>query len=268
MPVDPALRALNIDLPARPEVLVQLSLLLAEDEVDFKAMASLIEGDMALAAGVLKALNAPIYGLRHQVRTVQQALQYLGSSQVAAIAYEMGLRSVFPATPELEALWSRASRRGLLMGLMARQLGLNAFVAHSAGLFEECGKAVMVRHAPQRYGPMLKTAPSDDLLVLQEMQAFGVSHDALGAALCETWMLDPAAIACVRYHVAVHSGGTWPSLPPARPLCALSTVAHYLLRAPDMLEAAVPAVAALAPLDEAALMQVAREVQSVMSTRL
>jgi HD-like signal output (HDOD) protein len=267
MPVDPALRSLSIDLPARPDVLVELSLMLAEEEVDFKAMGSLIEGDMALAAGVLKALNAPIYGLRQQVRTVQQALQYLGSTQVAAIAYEMALRSVFPATPELDAMWQRASRRGLLMGLMARQLGLPAFVAHSAGLFEECGKAVMLRHAPQRYGPMLQAAASDDLLVLQEMQAFGVSHDALGAAMCETWMLDPAAITCVRYHVAVHSGGTWPDKPAARPLCALSTVANYMLRAPDKVDSAVQATAALAPLDEAAFLQAVREVQCVMSTR-
>ena len=33
MPVDPQLRSLNIDIPAQPEALVKLSLLLAEDDV-------------------------------------------------------------------------------------------------------------------------------------------------------------------------------------------------------------------------------------------
>ena len=264
MPVDPTLRSLNIDLPAQPAVLVQLSLLLAEEDVDFKAMGSLIEGDMALAAAVLKALNSPIYGLRQQVRTVQQAIQYLGSNEVAAITYEMGLRSVFPAAPELDALWFRANRRGMLMTLMARRLGLNAFVAHSAGLFEECGKAVMYKHAPDRYAAMLQATGSDDLLVLQEMQAFGVSHDALGAALCETWTLAPAAITCVRYHVVVQSGGTWPDKPEARPLCALSAVAHYLLRAPEAVEAAVRASATLGGLDEQRFLEAAQDAHAVL----
>ncbi|MCM5678982.1 HDOD domain-containing protein [Schlegelella sp. S2-27] len=264
MPVDPTLRALDIDLPAQPAVLVQLSLLLAEEAVDFKAMGSLIEGDMALAAAVLKALNSPIYGLRQPVRTVQQAIQYLGSNEVAAITYEMGLRSVFPAARELDALWFRANRRGMVMALMARRLGLNAFVAHSAGLFEECGKAVMFRHAPQRYAPILQASPSDDLLVLQEMQAFGVSHDALGAALCETWTLAPAAVTCVRYHVVVQSGGTWPDKPDARPLCALSAVAHYLLRAPEAVETAVRASATLGGLDEERLLEVAQDAHAVL----
>ncbi|PPE69681.1 HDOD domain-containing protein [Caldimonas thermodepolymerans] len=264
MPVDHTLRSLNIDLPAQPAVLVQLSLLLAEEEVDFKAMGSLIEGDMTLAAAVLKALNSPIYGLRRQVRTVQQALLYLGSNEVAAITYEMGLRSVFPSAPELDALWLRANRRGMLMALMARRLGLDTFVAHSAGLFEECGKAVMFRHAPERYGPMLRDAPADDLLVLQEMQAFGVSHDALGAALCQTWTLHPAAVTCVRYHVVVQSGGTWPDKPEARPLCALSAVAHYLMRAPDALEAAVRAAATLGGLDEVRFLEAAQDAYAVL----
>ncbi|WKB51170.1 HDOD domain-containing protein [Eleftheria terrae] len=264
MPVDPTLRSLNIDLPAQPQVLVQLSLLLADEEVDFKAVGSLIEGDMALAAAVLKALNSPIYGLRQPVRTVQQAVQFLGTSEVAAITYEMGLRSVFPSSPELDALWFRANRRGMLMALMARRLGMQTFAAHSAGLFEECGKAVMFKHAPDRYAAMMKNAPSDDLLVLQEMQAFGVSHDALGAALCETWTLAPAAVTCVRYHVVVQSGGSWPDKPGARPLCALSAVAHYLLRAPEAVDAAVRAAAVLGELDEARFLEAAYDAHAVL----
>lgn len=264
MPVDPVLRSLNIDLPAQPDVLVQLSLMLADEDVNFKAMGSLIEGDMALAAAVLKALNSPFYGLRQPVRTVQQAITYLGTNEVAAIAYGMGLRSAFPPSPVLDAVWYRANRRGAMMSVMARSLGLDSFVAHSAGLFEECGKAVMLKHAPERYEAMLRAAPSDDLLVLQEMQAFGVSHDALGAALCETWTLAPAAVTCVRYHVVVQTGGTWPDKPGSRPLCALSAVCHYLFRAPDQLEHAVAAAATLAPLDGTSLLNAARKAQAIL----
>src|SRR4051812_12416872 len=63
MPVDSELRSLEIAIPAQPDSLVKLSLLLAEEEINLGAIAALIEGDMALAAAVMKAVNSSLYGL-------------------------------------------------------------------------------------------------------------------------------------------------------------------------------------------------------------
>src|SRR5688572_3445296 len=206
MSVNPELRQLDIDIPSQPQALVKLSLLLADAEINLPAVASLIESDMALAAAVMKAVNSSLYGLKGRVQSVQQAITYLGMREVAAITFEMGLRAAFPPTPELEPLWLRAGRRGLVMGRMGQQLGVDGWAAHSAGLFEECGKAVLYRHAPQHYPSMLRAAPTDLELVQLERTGFGVSHDALGAALCESWGLGQAAVSSVRHHVAVQAG--------------------------------------------------------------
>ena len=105
-------RLLDVDIPAQPDVLVQLSLLLAEDEVDLNAASLLISSDMALAAAVLKAVNSAMYGLRGRVQSVQQAITYLGTREVASVTFEMGLRAVFPDAPELEpALGARPRAR-------------------------------------------------------------------------------------------------------------------------------------------------------------
>ena len=50
MSFNPAL--LEIGIPTRPDALVKLAQLLAKDDVDLGALASLIEADMALAAAV------------------------------------------------------------------------------------------------------------------------------------------------------------------------------------------------------------------------
>ena len=73
------------------------------------------------------------------------------------------------------------------MGRIGQALNVDPWAAHSAGLFEECGKAVMFRHASDRYRPMLAKAESDEELLMLEHAEFGVSHDTLGAALCESW---------------------------------------------------------------------------------
>jgi HD-like signal output (HDOD) protein len=215
---------------------------------------------MALAAAVMKAVNSSLYGLKGRVQAVQQAITYLGMREVAAITFEMALRAAFPPEPELDPIWERASRRGLLMGRMAQQLGVDAWASHSAGLFEECGKAVLLRHSLEHYRSMLRAARNDEELVQLERVGFGVSHDALGAALCESWGLGPAAVASVRHHVAVQAGADLPEAAGRRGTLALSAVAHAALNAPDMLEAAVQRVAPQVPLDAGETLAVARKV--------
>jgi HD-like signal output (HDOD) protein len=277
MSVNPELRKLDIDIPAQPQSLVQLSLLMADDNINLQAASSLVESDMALAAAVMKAVNSSLYGLKGRVQSVQQAITFLGLREIAAITFEMGLRAAFPPAEALEPLWQRASQRGMLMSRLAQRLSLDAWAAHSAGLFEECGKAVLFRHASDHYCAMLRAAVNDTELVTLEHAGFGVSHDALGAALCESWGLGAPAVASVRHHVAAQAqlrlpelggvsglGGLSPTnvagaVGARRGICALSVLAHVLMDQPDQLDAAAPTLAAQADLDLQAVLRVARQ---------
>ena len=261
MSVNAELRSLEIDIPAQPDSLVKLSLLLADEDINLQAVSTLVESDMALAAAVLKAVNSSLYGLRGRVQTVHQALSYLGTREVAAITFEMGLRAAFPPAAELEPLWERAARRVLMMGRLGQALSLDAWSAHSAGLFEECGKAVLFRHAKDHYRTMMRAAADDTGLVELERAGFGVSHDALGAALCESWGLSAPAVASVRHHVSAQRTRELGMPGDKRPIAALSVVAHTLMHQPQDLEAVVEALAPQADLQAAALLRAASRVQ-------
>lgn len=266
MPVNPDLRKLDVDIPSQPQALVQLSLLLAEPDINLQAATSLIETDMALAAAVMKAVNSSLYGLKGRVQSVHQAVTYLGMREVAAITFEMGLRAAFPPAPELDPLWQRAARRGLLMGRLAARLSLDAWAAHSAGLFEECGKAVLFRHARDHYGAMLRAASCDTELLMLEHTGFGVSHDALGAALCESWGLGPSAVASVRHHVEAQVTYLLPEAQNRRAICALSVIAHALMQAPETLEEAARAVCPAADLDVTLVLRAASQTQQQLES--
>jgi len=268
MSVNPDLRKLDIDIPSQPRSLVQLTLLMAEDDLNLQACAALIETDMALAAAVLKAVNSSLYGLKGRVQSVHQAITYLGMREVAAITFEMALRAAFPPAAELEPLWQRAAQRGRLMGRLGARLSLDAWAAHSAGLFEECGKAVLFRHASDHYGAMLRAAGSDAELVTLEHTGFGVSHDALGAALCESWGLGAAAVASVRHHVAAQATLELPPPPARHAICALSVLAHTMSTAPDALDEVVMRVAPAADLDVTLVLRAARQVQQQLDEAL
>jgi HD-like signal output (HDOD) protein len=261
MPVDAELRSLNIDIPAQPEALVKLSLLLADDDINLVALSGLVESDMALAAAVLKAVNSSLYGLSSRVQSVQQAITFLGTREVASVTFEMGLKAVFPAVPELEPVWERAGVRGLLMGRIGQALSVDPWAAHSAGLFEECGKAVLYRHASERYRPMLKAAKDDEELLFLEQQEFGVSHDALGAALCESWGLAPAAVHSVRFHVIVNTTRELPMQVQRRAICAISALANALMTDPELVDEVARAVAPQADMEVVMVLRGVRRVQ-------
>ena len=245
---------LDFDLPAQPQTLVKLATLLRQEDVDLHAVSALIESDMSFAAAVMKAVNSPLYGLKGRVQSVQQAITYLGVREISAIVYETGLQAAFPRVPQLVAIWERATIRGLLMGRLAQALSMEAWGAHTAGLFEECGKAVLYRHSPEKYAPMLAAARSDAELVEMERAAFGCGHDDVGANLCEAWGLTAAAVASVRHHVSIHTTMRLPRVS-HRYICVLSALAHTITNQPDELEAVAMKLAPQAMLDQTSLLR-------------
>jgi hypothetical protein len=119
----------------------------------------------------------------------------------------------------------------------------------------------MFRHATARYKPMLAEAKTDEELLMLEHAQFGVSHDTLGAALCESWGLNPQAVDSVRYHVIVNSTLELPMHVQRRAICAISALAHALMTDPDTLDDVARKIAPQADLDPLLAQRGARKVQ-------
>jgi HD-like signal output (HDOD) protein len=198
MPIDPALRSLDIDLPACPQALVQLSLLMHDEDANLQSISALIERDMALAAAVVRTVNSALFGLLRRVESVPEAVRYLGTREVSALTFEIGLRGAFPPSAQLNALWDRASRRGLAMGRAAPALDIDPWLAHTAGLFAEGGQAALLAHDASGYATMIARLPDELLRLDAETAAYGVNHAALGGALCQSWGLAGDVAASVR----------------------------------------------------------------------
>lgn len=263
-----SLELTQLELPAPPSSLVKLSTLLSQNDMNMADMARLIETDMALAAAVMKTVSSPLYGLRGRAQTVQQAITFLGTREVAAAVYNVSLKSAFPAAEELRPLWERAAVRGILMGRLAQELYLDAWAAHTAGMFQECGKAVLFKLAPDAYRPLLAQAKSDVELVQLEAAAFGARFDHLGARLCEHWHLDPGAVGCVRGHVDTLATRQLPKDSPRRSMSVLAALVHTLSTAPDQLEELCQALAPQAMMDQSLLLKGARSVKQKVDKAL
>jgi hypothetical protein len=210
MSVNPELRSLDIDIPAQPQALVQLSLLLADDDINLQAAASLIESDMALAAAVMKAVNSSLYGLKGRVQSVQQAITYLGMREVAAITFELGCALHFPPAPGTGTAVAARRLRGLLMGRLANKLALDAWAAHSAGCSRSVARRCCSAMRRTTTAPCCAQPPATPNCHAGTHRLWRQPRRT-GRGLCESWGLGPAAVASVRHHVARWPRATCPN---------------------------------------------------------
>lgn len=234
IPLPAELRRLEAELPACPRTLLRMLDLLQREDGSTSEMAAVVESDMALAAAVVRTVNSAMFGLLRRVETVEEGLRYLGTREVAAITFETALRAAFAPTPAMEAIWQRAGRSGLLMGRSAAALGLDGWHAHSAGLFARSGQAVLLAHAPARYGALLDTLGDDpSALVAAETEAFGASHAVYGSAMCAAWGLAEDVVCFVRDRVCPSTSWSRHERP-TRHLLALGALVDALLGSADL----------------------------------
>ncbi|MDQ5896168.1 MAG: hypothetical protein QG612_254 [Pseudomonadota bacterium] len=231
LPLPAPLRLLQADLPACPQALLDLQALMHDDDSALPAIAALIESDMALAAAVVRTVNSAMYGLLRRVETVGEALRYLGTREVIAISYASALRSAFPSSPRMNALWEAAGQTGLLMGRSARALGMDPLQAHTAGLFARSGLAVMLAHLGTPHAALVDRWSHDPVaLDAAETRTWGIGHAAYGSVLCASWGLAAPVVSFVRERTRPpeQRAGLDPRL---RRLLALGSAAEALLHA-------------------------------------
>ena len=107
---------------------------------------------------------------------------------------------------------------------------------------------------------MLRAARDDVELASLELAGFGVSHDALGAALCESWGLGANAVASVRHHIEAQAQGELPEPPQRRVIVALSVLARAIMVEPELLDEVVADIAPRAGVDPTLALRSARRV--------
>lgn len=190
-------------IPPCPAVLTQVLRESRKDEPDFRAIGALLGGDVALSGTLLKAVNSPVYGLARPASSVQQALSLLGLVRIARLLTGLLLRQAFPsgAHAAMERFWEHSANIAQVSALVARRTrAADADVAHTFGLFRDCGMAVMLANC-KGYAALLDAgARRTPRLLDAEQEAYGTHHARTGARLAHLWLLPSALCAGIEFH--------------------------------------------------------------------
>ncbi|NKN34391.1 sensor domain-containing diguanylate cyclase [Marichromatium bheemlicum] len=210
-----ALRGDVGELPPAPAAAVKLLRLANDDDSDVAAIARVIETEPALTARVLQVVNSAFYGFPRRIRSISRAVTLLGFSAVRQAA----LHALF-----FDDVVGRAGKGGfdriyfwqhcLLVAILSRSIGVrighpDPDALYAAGLLHDLGKVILETHGRVRYSDFLAASTNSGNPIRDDEQTFfGVSHDQVGAVVCEDWEL-PELICRVQslHHCAITDSG-------------------------------------------------------------
>jgi HD-like signal output (HDOD) protein len=194
----------DLGIPPCPVVLDRFMAEARKDEPDYKRLAGIIGTDVSLSAGLIKTANAPFYGIRQRVRSVNEAITVLGLMPSSRAVAGIILRKSFPHTHSLERFWDASARIARLSGWLAQYseiYGLSAEDAYTFGLFRDCGIPVLLGRFPQ-YEKLLMAANLDaeHSFVEVEESELPTNHAMVGCILAQSWWLPEEICLAIRNH--------------------------------------------------------------------
>jgi HD-like signal output (HDOD) protein len=225
-------------VPSLPALYVAVTEALRSSDGSIAEIGNLIAQDMGMSAKVLQLVNSAFFGLSNRVSSPQQAALLIGIENLKALVLSVQVFSDLGGhlTRELGFLWGHSMTTASFAKAIARVEQSSRGViedAFTAGLLHDVGRLVLASAFGVEYQLVLKRAAEPGALLARcEADAFGCTHNGVGAYLLGLWGLTDSIVEAVAWHhqpahaqpvsfsalIAVHAADYYDSQLHAHPL--------------------------------------------------
>ncbi|HTV41411.1 MAG TPA: HDOD domain-containing protein [Candidatus Sulfotelmatobacter sp.] len=198
------------NLPPVSQAALKLIGLLDRSSTDNNDVVQVLKHDTVLTAKLLKACNAPSFGLGETVSSVDHAVFMLGHEQILHTVLTLAFSSVMAAptqafTAGANELWQHSLIAAAAADTVFNHLpGLNAqpTVAFTAALLHDIGKLVFAQTLlPEELADIRDRAERKLISGTDaEREVLGIDHGETGAALLQSWRLPASIVEAVANH--------------------------------------------------------------------
>lgn len=191
------------ELNMMPQVARKVIELVQSETTTAVQLAELLEKDPNITTRILKIANSAFYGLRREVKTVQQAIVILGFKSLRSMVVASSSKALHKRFGIAEQLmWDHSIGTAIAGKVIAEGLP-NAVgeIVFVGGLLHNVGKTIMNNEAPKAYVEVMKKVYNDKMSAIDaEMAVFGYAHPEVGFSITEKWGLPPELGSIIRYH--------------------------------------------------------------------
>jgi len=180
-----------------PPVAGKVLSLLENANSDVREITSVIETDPALTLKILQMANSPLYAIRSNVTSLQQAVLALGLNRVANIVLSVSIFSKFimlsrsKSAEHMKNFWYHSSCTGMVAKNLAAKIKRNfKDLEFIGGLLHDIGKMAMIQFDPENYAKVIEFVRNEGILDVEaETRVFGSDHCSIGQLIARLWKL-------------------------------------------------------------------------------
>jgi len=225
----------GVDFPPCPAILVDLDKELNKDCPDQREIARLISKDVALSGRVMLIANSPAFSTGHNLSSIIQALNVLGTQQVFNLVVAQLLKVALAGKPEvgMDRFWESSAQTARLSAEIAKRLRcVRPDIAYTFGLFRDCGIPLLMKRFPQTREVLAEANAAEEMMFTAvEEKHLGTNHAVVGYFLAKRWRL-PADVteAMLHHHDYSVLGNTAIVSATASALISVSVLAEHIIR--------------------------------------
>jgi len=194
-------------LPSLSTIDKALKEILSNDDRMTSQIAEIIRRDPSLSSRLLRLVNSVYYGVSGTVKSIEEAVFYLGVRQVRELTL------FTPVIEDLEKLggtnlfpWREFWRHSIAVAVMTREImelkkSSGDELNYLAGLIHDVGKIVMAATFPKHFKMIYHHASNiPENLLEQECRILGVDHAELGAMFLRRQIMPRIFVEVAEFH--------------------------------------------------------------------
>lgn len=181
------------ELAVLPQVVFKILELTGTDDSSAAQLERVIVVDPGFSARVLGQSNSAYYALPKPVRSIREAVVFLGFKAVRQMAMTVGVYDLFIGKNDKESLrrrswWRHSLDSAVCARLLAERIrSVNPDEAYTCGLLHWIGKTLLDRYDPEQYERVQNVVNEGAPDVLAERAVFGCDHVAVAVGAAAKW---------------------------------------------------------------------------------
>ena len=192
-----------------PQVALKVLRIIYDDNYSPSKIAEEIKKDQVLSARTLKLCNSALYGLRHRIESLEDALILLGRNRFIQMVLSAAVKNYFNQSGFgysicKGGLYHHAIGNAVITEKISAHTGdILPGIAYIAGLMHDIGKVVLDQYISSAYPFLYRKAPGDPVTMLEiEKETFGIDHTEVGCLLAQRWGLPDTFTEVIKWHHA------------------------------------------------------------------
>lgn len=194
-------------IPAFPMTVQKVSELLRDDNYSVQAVASVIQYDQAVTANVLRICNSAYFGARQPVRSLKEAVVYLGKENLIRAVQTSGVSRYYRKAGQgyvakAGDLWRHSVAVAIMSQILSRRMGQGEDpVLYTASLLHDIGKVILGEYVQESFDRIIALVTEDGRSFLEaEAEVLGANHAEIGGMVARHWNFPAEIGTAIAFH--------------------------------------------------------------------